>query len=138
MIAQSSQLEAWRAVLYLAPTVQLVNQTIEKAQALGISAVPYVKGQDLDEDFVNGKAVMVATYKALFNGQSKFRLRGHGHPQPLGTVLLDDAHAAFSEVRETFTLQVSSKDDLTRFKELAGLFRRAFNEIGKLERSMIF
>jgi hypothetical protein len=82
-------------VLYLAPTTQLVNQTLEKAKALGIAAVPYQKGEPLDDAFVNGKAIMVATYKALFNGKSKFGVRGsaaspikvgvdfpHGAPSP--------------------------------------------------------
>src|SRR5690625_375790 len=72
LMAQSSLNETKEPVLYLAPTRQLVNQTLEKAKEIGISAVPYETGQPLNDDFVNGKAVMVATYKALFNGRSKF------------------------------------------------------------------
>ena len=50
LMAQSTMNETGESVLYLAPTRQLVNQTLEKAHALGIPAVPYVRKQDLHED----------------------------------------------------------------------------------------
>lgn len=131
LIGQSTLNEKKEPVLYLAPTVQLVNQALTKAQEYGIPAVPYVRGQRLDDDFVNAKAILVATYKALFNGRSKFGLRG-GYPQSAGSIILDDAHVAFSVVREAFTLTVSAEDHRDRYESLAGLFRRAFNEIDRL------
>jgi len=132
LMAQSTLNELGEPVLYLAPTVQLVNQTLEKAKSLGIPAVPYTKGQDLDEDFVNGNAIMVASYNALFNGKSKFRLRGSGNPQVVAAVILDDAHVAFSVVRDSFTLEVSSSDSSDRYNSLASLFRKAFKDIDRL------
>lgn len=130
LMAQSTQNETGEPVLYLAPTKQLVQQTLEKAEELGISAVPYVTGKALDEDFVNGKAIMVGTYKALFNGKSKFGLRGDVNPQKVAAVILDDAHAAFSVVRDSFTLKVENKD--TRYLKLIDLFRKSFKDIDKL------
>lgn len=132
LMAQSTLNELGEPVLYLAPTVQLVNQTLEKAKSLGIPAVPYTKGQDLHDDFVNGNAVMVASYNALFNGKSKFRLRGAGHPQVVSAVILDDAHVAFSVVRDSFTLEVSSDKNCDRYNSLTSLFRKSFKDIDKL------
>ncbi|MBU5267594.1 DEAD/DEAH box helicase family protein [Virgibacillus proomii] len=132
LMAQSTQNETGEPVLYLAPTTQLVQQTLEKADELGIHAVPYVTGKPLDEDFVNGKAIMVGTYKALFNGKSKFGLRGEVNPQNVAAVILDDAHAAFSVVRDSFTLKVKSKDNPSRYLELVDLFRKSFRDIDKL------
>jgi replicative superfamily II helicase len=132
LMAQSTLNETAEPVLYLSPTVQLVNQTLEKAKALGIQAVPYGKGVDLNDDFINGKAIMVATYSALFNGRSKFRVRGTGHPQSVAAVILDDAHVAFSVVRDSFTLEVSSRESDERYKSLASLFRKAFKDIDRL------
>ena len=109
-----------------------MNQTLEKARALGLRAVAYESGQPLHDDFVNGNAMMVATYKALFNGQSKFRLRGHPQPQRVSAIILDDAHAAFSVVRDSFTLDVKSINDRPRYESLAGLFRKAFKDIDRL------
>lgn len=102
LMAQSTLNELKEPVLYLAPTTQLVNQTLEKARSLGMTAVPYVVGQPLADDFVNGKGIMVASYKALFNGFSKFGVRGGRMPVRAGAVILDDAHVAFSVVRESF------------------------------------
>ncbi|MDP9531466.1 MULTISPECIES: DEAD/DEAH box helicase [Pseudomonas] len=132
LIAQSTLNDLKEPVLYLAPTTQLVKQTLEKAKSLGILAVPYTRGQPLHDDFVNGKAVMVASYKALFNGHSKFGVRGQKMPIRVGAIILDDAHVAFSVVRESFTLEVSSKDDNETYKALCTLFRNAFRDIDRL------
>lgn len=131
LMGQSILNETREPVLYLTPTVQLVNQTLDKAKAHGILAVPYEKGRPLHDDFVNANAIMVATYKALFNGQSKFGLRGGGPPQTVGAVILDDAHAAFSVVRESFTLEVPASDR-DRYESLCGLFRKAFNDLERV------
>jgi len=133
LMAQSTINETNEPVLYLAPTTQLVNQTLEKAKALGITAVSYKKGEPLDDAFINGKAVMVATYKALFNGLSKFGVRGGAtHPVKAAAIILDDAHVAFSVVRDAFTLQVTVKDNKARYQELTGLFRKAFRDVDRL------
>lgn len=132
LMAQSTLNELKEPVLYLAPTTQLVNQTLEKARSLGITAVPYIRKQPLADDFVNGKAIMVASYKALFNGFSKFGVRGGRMPVKAGAVILDDAHVAFSVVRESFTLEVSSKEDRERYDALCTLFRAAFKDMDRL------
>lgn len=132
LIAQSSINETGEPALYLAPTVQLVNQTIEKANAHGIPAVAYTPGKPLNDEFRNANAIMVATYKALFNGKSKFGIRGKDNPIKVSAVILDDAHVAFSEVRESFTLSVNTEDNRQRYEDLAGLFRRAFKDIDRL------
>ncbi|WP_020406121.1 DEAD/DEAH box helicase [Hahella ganghwensis] len=132
LMAQSTLNETSEPVLYLAPTVQLVNQTLEKARALGIHAVPYERGQPLNDDFVNSSAIMVGTYKALFNGRSKFGLRGDPNPQRVGAVILDDAHAAFSVVRESFTLEVNASESRETYQNLADLFRKAFKDTDRL------
>ena len=132
LIGQSTLNEMKEPVLYLAPTVQLVSQTIEKARAHGISAVRYETGQPLNDDFVNARAVMVATYKALFNGRSKFGVRGGSQPLSAAAVILDDAHAAFSVVRESFTLEIDGSEDRERYLSLAALFRKSFKDANRL------
>ena len=133
LMGQSILNEMHEPVLYLAPTTQLVAQTLEKAKALGIAAVGYQNGKPLDDNFLNGKALMVATYKALFNGKSKFGVRGVATaPTKVAAVILDDAHVAFSVVRETFTLEVKFESHRERYQELTGLFRYAFRDMERL------
>lgn len=132
LIAQSTLNETGEPVLYLSPTKQLVNQTIEKAKTYGIPAVGYQSGQPINDEFINSNAIMVSTYKALFNGKSKFGLRGAGQPLKVSAIVLDDAHVAFSVVRESFTIEIKSEDDRDRYESLVGIFRRTFKEIDKL------
>ncbi|HEY5960016.1 MAG TPA: DEAD/DEAH box helicase, partial [Polyangiaceae bacterium] len=132
LIGQSTLAEQRTPVLYLVPTVQLVAQVLEQAKAYGIPAVGYEKGQPLDEAFLNANAILVATYKALFNGRSKFGIRGTGLPQSVGAVILDDAHAAFAVVRDSFTLEVRKDKDRERFNSLTTLFRKSFRELDRL------
>lgn len=132
LMAQSTLNELHGPVIYLAPTVQLVNQTLEKANSMGIRAVPYRKGVPLDDDFVNGSAVMVATYNALFNGRSKFGLRGEAKAISASAVILDDAHAAFSVVRDSFTLNIDRTADEELYDSVASEFRESFKDIDRL------
>lgn len=133
LMAQSTLNETKESVIYLVPTTQLVEQTIEKAKSLQIRAVPYEKGKPLNDDFLNARAIMVGTYNALFNGKSKFGLHGKSQPpQKVAAIIVDDAHTAFSVVREAFTLTISASDDKELYKSLTGLFRHAFIEIEKI------
>lgn len=134
LIALSTLNETGEPVLYLTPNSQLAKQTIEKARDIGIPAVEYEAGggKPLNDDFLNGNAIMVGTYKSLFHGKSKFGIRGGGHPQNVSAIILDDAHAAFSVIRESFTLDISAKDKRDLYCELSGLFRKAFKQTDRL------
>jgi len=132
LIAQSTINETNEPALYLVPTNQLVNQTLTKARDLGISAVPYKTGAPLDDRFLNGTAIMVANYRALFNGRSKFGLRGSPDPKRVGIVILDDAHVAFSAVRDSFTMEIRKDKQAEAYKNLTGHFRLAFKDVGKI------
>ena len=132
LMAQSTVNETSEPVLYLTPTQQLVKQTLEKAKAHGVPAVPYTPRQPLNNEFVNAKAVMVATYKALFNGRSKFGVRGLSRPRKVAAVILDDAHVAFSVVRDSFTLEVDALEERQRYESLAGLFRLTFKQTNRV------
>lgn len=130
LIGQSMINEDSKPVLYLVPNVQLVEQTLRKAQEYGIAAVKYQKGAPLPEAFANGRAILVATYNALFNGRSKFGIRDSGRSVALGGLIVDDAHTAFDVVRDAFTLRVERTSAL--YKSLCGLFRGAFIEIDRV------
>lgn len=132
LMAQSTLNETKESVIYLVPTTQLVEQTLEKAKSLSINAVSYEKGKPLNDDFLNARAIMVGTYNALFNGKSKFGLQGKPQPQKVAAIIVDDAHTAFSVVREAFTLTISARDDKELYQNLTGLFRQAFNDIEKI------
>lgn len=129
LIAQSIINELQGPVLYLCPTTQLQGQIIEQSQRYGIPAVPYLTGggEDLSEDFLGAQAVMVATYHALFNGRSKFGVSGSpGGSIDIQGLILDDAHTAFSNMREIFSLQIQREKHQELYEELTTLFRSDF------------
>ena len=78
LMAQSVMNELGEPIVYLAPTKQLVDQVISKSVEYGIPTTRYVSGQQIAGDFYDGKAVLVGSYETLFNGRSKFGVRGSG------------------------------------------------------------
>ena len=132
LIAQSTINERGGPVLYLCPTVQLRDQILEQARSYGIKAVPYLSGKDIPEEFLAGEAVLIATYQALFNGLSKFGISGTARdPIHLQGIILDDAHTAFSSMREIFSLAIRRADLRDLYEELTTLFRADFAPQGR-------
>jgi hypothetical protein len=131
LIAQSVLNEFREPVIYLCPTVQLVTQTLSKAEEYGIPAVPYVKKEDFAEEFTSAKAVMVCVYQALFNGNSRFGTATNGRaPTHAAGIILDDAHVAFATIRDQYTIRIER--DAEEYGEIAAAFRHDFKDIGRL------
>jgi replicative superfamily II helicase len=134
LIAQALLNELHFPVMYLCANNQLVLQTIQKGEEVQIDCVPYQSGPgDLPVEFVNGSAILVANYNAVFNGRSKFGVSGTGtEPVRVGGIICDDAHAAISTVRDAFTIAVSRRDQEELYRDLCIRFRTDFDKIGKL------
>jgi hypothetical protein len=128
LIARSTMIETELPVVYLCPNRQLAEQTITLAESYGIDAVPYVSGKDFDSEFLDSKAILVCTYAALFNGRTKFGRKGSLSIK-LGAVICDDAHSAFSILREHFTISINRDRDQETYKALCGLFRSGFQDM---------
>ena len=127
LIAQSILNERKGPVVYLCPTTQLQGQILEQSKQYGIPAVPYPKGEDFSENFLAAKAVMIATYHALFNGHSKFGVSGTAsNPIDLQGIIFDDSHTAFSNMREIFSLSIQRDKFQDLYQELTTLFRGDF------------
>ena len=132
LMAQSIMNELSEPVVYLAPTNQLVEQVVTQGKEYGISTAPYVSGNQLSSKFFNGKSVLVGSYESLFNGRSKFGVRGSSRaPVKAGAIILDDAHVAFASVRKAFSLTIPSDTHKDVYFDLAGRFRGAFDEVNR-------
>jgi tetratricopeptide (TPR) repeat protein len=135
LIAQSTMNELGGSVLYLCANNQLVNQTIEKAKEVGIIAERYQRGAGvpLPPNFRSGKAILVATYPALFNGHSKFGVALDAEHVSLSAIIFDDAHVELSGLRDSFTINISSGNPETKaaYDQLIEVIRPAFEGTGK-------
>ena len=104
LIAEWRRLSLRNRVVYLCPTRQLVNQTVEQARDLyGIDAEGFTGSvRDFPAErkatFTTGDKVAVATYSALFNSKPFF-----SNPD---VIILDDAHAAENYVAKMWSLWI--------------------------------
>jgi replicative superfamily II helicase len=92
--------------LYLCPDNYLIDQTCEQARQFGIATC--VAESDLPDDFINGDKILVASVQKLFNGITKFGL--HKQSVPIGTFLMDDAHACADRIREKCRIRIPSTE----------------------------
>ena len=114
---QSFMEEKESPVVYLCPTIQLVEQVLEEASKLGISALPYPADETYPPpDGSAGKAIIVCTYAKLFNAKSTFD-RSDVALRPCAMVL-DDAHAGVEEIRGKFTLTILDTGLVAELKSL--------------------
>jgi hypothetical protein len=97
-----------RPVVFLCPTVQLVEQTLSEAARLGIPASHYASGESHPgADALHGKEIIVCTYEKLFNAKSTFN-RQDVALSPVAFVL-DDTHAGVEIIRKCYTLKLSGE-----------------------------
>lgn len=92
-------------VVYLCPTVQLIEQVLEESERLGIPAYAYLAGETYPHQAcMRGEAILVCTYEKLFNAKTTFN-RQDVNLLP-EAIVLDDAHAGVENIRKQFTLIV--------------------------------
>jgi superfamily II DNA or RNA helicase len=133
LIAQSLMNEHRVGALYLCANNQLVDQTLAKAHEFQFRAVAYETGyRPLPAEFANGEAIVVATYRALFHGYSKFGIRGQSVPVGTSAIICDDAHTAFADIRNAFTVVVGRKRHPTLYTEITSRFRDAAEAVNRL------
>jgi hypothetical protein len=125
LTAQSLVNETRGKVLYACGSIQLVEQTYEKATGYGLSATTYVGGAFSNTLFHEAEAACLTTYQALFNGKSVF------FRDQIDAIIFDDAHAAEHLLRDHFSLRISQQRFGALYQELRALFAGCFHAIGK-------
>ena len=119
LILQSSLNEGVGPALYVAPSPYLEEQAAEQAARLGIPVVG-----DLESTrYTASKAIAIINIHKLVNGRSVFGGPGNSRPSPvpIGTVVIDDAHAALATVEAQSTIVLPSTHRL--YGALLDMFR---------------
>jgi hypothetical protein len=108
-----------RPVLYMCPSIVLVEQIAQQAIDAGLAVDTYLSGAHSAPDlFHSARAPCVTTYHAIFNGRSTFR------DLTLGGAVFDDAHIAESIIRQCYTASV--RPSHSAYKALADFCFGAF------------
>ena len=90
--------------VYLCPDNFLIEQTCEQARQFGIASC--TAEPELPSEFLNSGKLLVTSVQKLFNGLSKFGLNRHS--LPVGTLLMDDAHACADIIRDQCRMRIPS------------------------------
>lgn len=106
LLLQSSLNEGKGPALYVCPDKQLVSQVTEEAHDLGIEVVEDPR----DAAFVAGQKICVTTVHKLFDGRSVFGVETV--KIPLGTVIVDDAHACIATISEQFRITLPNNHEV--------------------------
>ena len=125
LIAQSLVNETRGRVLYACSSIQLVEQTEEKAVGYGLNVTTYIRGEFSTSRFHSGDAACVTTYQALFNGKSRFP------GEDPTAVVFDDAHAAEHLLRDHFSLQIEKRQFPKLYSQIVALFRGYHQRIAR-------
>ncbi len=88
--------------IYVTPDNYLLAQVLQEAKDLGIPAT-----NDLNHvGFQSGQAILVANIDKLVNGKSLFGVGAGNVRVPLGSVVIDDAHACLDAVADQFSIDL--------------------------------
>lgn len=124
LMAKSLVNETRGKVLYACSSIQLVDQTVSKANGYGLPVTSYFRGNFSNDLFHRGKAPCITTYQALFNGRSIF------FREEIDAVIFDDAHAAEHLLRDHFSLKIQKQKSADIYSELVALFKEYHQQIG--------
>lgn len=103
LILQTCLNEKKGPALYVAPDPHLAGRVVQEAANLGLQTV----GDPDHADFLAGRAICVTTMQRFLNGKTRFGLIG-GRRQPvhIGSIVVDDAHAALAITEEQTRLTI--------------------------------
>ncbi|PHS30186.1 MAG: DEAD/DEAH box helicase [Methylophaga sp.] len=115
VILQTALNRGQEPAVFVCPNNQLLEQVIAEAAHLGLS----VTRDPRDAAARAGEAILVINIQTLFNGRSKF---GVGENRiPIGTIIIDDAHACIAAVQEQFRITIPNTN--TAYAEILAIFR---------------
>lgn len=125
---QSSLNEKRGPAVYVVPDNYLLHQVVSEATDLGIA----VTEDAHSASYLSGSAILVVNIHKLINGKSVF---GVGEVRkPIGTVVIDDAHACLASIDDQFSIKL--KSDHPAYSEILSIFEddlKAQSEVGIVE-----
>jgi len=124
IVAQSLVNETKGKVLYACSSIQLIEQTAEKAQGYGLDVTTYFRGRYSNDLYHLNEVPCVTSYHALFNGRSVF------FREQIAAVVFDDAHVAEHLIRDQFSLRIERMEFSEVYAEIVDLFKEYHQRVG--------
>ncbi len=117
LILQSRLNQDTGPAVYLCPDNYLVEQTCKQADSFGINYTTITENE-IPDDFIDGKSILITNIKKMFNGETKFKLGAKSIK--VSTVLMDDAHACIGYIKDSYKIVL--KKDKQSYIDLLTLF----------------
>lgn len=107
LILQSKLNETAEPSLFLCPNIYLASQVRTEAKKFGIQYCEIGKDNQLPDDFLMGRSILVCHVQKLFNGKTKFGLNNRS--VDVGCLILDDSHACIDSIKASLTIKIKKE-----------------------------
>lgn len=113
--------------IYICPNIYLMQQACADALKFGVPFCIVNKNNEIPDDFIQGKSVLITYVQKVFNGLSIF---GTGNRSiNAGCIILDDSHACIESMLGSCTIQLLHENQA--YGKLLTLFHEELEEQGK-------
>ena len=113
--------------IYVCPNIYLAQQVCSDAQKFGVPFCVVNRNNEIPDEFLQGKSLLVTHVQKVFNGLSIF---GTGNRSTqVGCIILDDSHACIDSMLGSCTIQILRETDA--YSKLLNLFQGDLEEQGK-------
>ena len=126
LMLQSKLNENEEPCLYLCPNIYLANQVKYEARKFGIPICELSENNDIPDEFMAGKSILISHVQKLFNGKTIFRLNNKS--VKANSVLLDDSHACIDSIRDALTIKLPKGS--APYQKLRALFEEDLSAQG--------
>ena len=93
-------------VIYICPNIYLMEQACSDAQKFGVPYCVVGQNNEIPNEFIQGKSLLITYVQKVFNGLSIF---GTGNRSiQVGCIILDDSHACIDSMISSCTIQISN------------------------------
>ena len=116
LILKSCMEEGKGPAVYVVPNDYLIEQVNHEADKMGIETTTDAN----NPDYLRSRAILVINIFKLINGKTIFGLRSNNENIPIGSVIIDDVHAALSTTEKQFRIVIPSENDL--YNKIVHLF----------------
>lgn len=112
--------------LYLCPNLYLKNQVIEEAKKFGIPYCEINESNELPDEFLSVRSILITNVQKLFHAHTKFGLDNKS--LKAGALILDDSHACIDSIKDSLSLKVDNTHPL--YVAMIDLFAEELSDQG--------
>ena len=98
--------------IYVCPNIYLAEQVKNEAKKFGIPYTEIDSSNELPDEFLSGKKILITYVQKVFHGLSIFGIGSKSID--IGTIILDDSHSCIESIRNALTIKVKKEHDLYR------------------------